>query len=81
MTIDRRRFLHLAALGALVATIAVVSRSFPLLLLGTVLIGWLVTLWAPSLVLMKWALTCIGLIALRLSARLNRTQAMPFSTS
>ncbi len=33
--------------------------------LGTVLIGWLVTLWAPSLVVLMWALTCIGLFALR----------------
>lgn len=33
--------------------------------LGTVLIGWLVTLWAPSLVVLMWALTCIGLLVLR----------------
>lgn len=33
--------------------------------LGTILIGWLVTLWAPSLVVLMWALTCIGLAALR----------------
>lgn len=33
--------------------------------LGTILIGWLVTQWAPSLVVLMWALTCIGLVALR----------------
>lgn len=33
--------------------------------LGTVLIGWLVTLWAPSLVVLMWLLTCIGLVVLR----------------